>query len=57
MTLNAEDKAKAAFWIKRARSDPYKAAFWKLALRLGRLPTTRDKEYWTELPEWKRGVG
>ena len=49
MTLNAKDKAKAAYWIKNARQSPYKAAFWKLALRLGRLPTMRDKEYW-ELP-------
>ena len=49
MTLNAKDKAKAAYWIKRSRQHPYKAAFWKLALRLGRLPGIRDKGYW-ELP-------
>lgn len=57
MTLTAKNKAQAAYWIKRSRTNPYKAAFWKLALRLGRLPTTRDKEYWTDLPGWERGVG
>ena len=47
MTLTADDKARAIIHI--TGRDKYKAAFWRLALKLGRLPTTRDKAYW-ELP-------
>jgi hypothetical protein len=47
VTLTTDDKARAIAGIKGR--DRYKAAFWRLALKLGRLPTTRDKAYW-ELP-------
>ena len=35
--------------------DTYKRAFWRLAMQLGRLPTTRDTAYW-DLPVAERGV-
>lgn len=53
MTLAPSDKARAIATIKDPRANEYKRAFWRLALKLGRLPTTRDKAYW-ELPHGTR---
>ena len=39
----------------QSTTDPYKRAYWKLTLMLGRLPTIRDKGYW-ELPAMVAGV-
>ena len=44
LMLTADDKARAVACIKSR--DAYKAGFWRLALKLGRLPTTRDADYW-----------
>lgn len=54
MPLSVKDTAQAAYWIKKGRAEPYKAAFWRLALSLGRLPTTRDPGFW-ELPQKEAG--
>ena len=52
MALSSEDKTRAMTWIKSR--DAYKTAWWKLALKLGRYPTTKDKAYW-DLPSVGRG--
>lgn len=39
----------------KASTHPYKRAFWRLTMMLGRLPTTRDKEFW-DLPGFVRGL-